>query len=178
MSIYRHEHRGLALAGQFFGADLHLSGVDSSIGQEAPVTDQYLAVLNRYLDAFSGDRLKVCRLCQPDASQWLERNLSTGPAGAFGDPILYLVEGKATLDQLIAIKQTSKSLLGAGPEDEASLAALTSYFFAVAAALLHHRTVICSRSRSTVKPVLLDLAAVSGEPWATFLSDASDNPTE
>ena len=120
----------------------------------------------------------IDRLCQPDGSLWLEKNLSSGPAGAFGDPVLYLVEGKATLDQLIAIKQTSKSLLGAGREDEANLAALTSYFFAVAAALLHHHTVICSRSRSVVNPVLLDLAAVAGEPWGTFLSDASDNPTE
>ncbi len=120
----------------------------------------------------------IDRLCQPDASLWLEKNLSSGPAGAFGDPVLYLVEGKATLDQLIAIKQTSKSLLGAGPEDEANLAALTSYFFAVAAALVHHQTVICSRSRDEVNAALLDLAAVAAEPWATLLSHASDNPTE
>lgn len=120
----------------------------------------------------------IDRLCRPDASLWLEENLSSGPAGAFGDPVLYLVEGKATLDQLIAIKQTSKSLLGAGRKDEANLAALTSYFFAVGAALLHHQTVICSRSRDEVTEALLDLAAVAAEPWATFLSDASDAQTE
>ena len=122
------------------------------------------------------DRL-IDRLCQPDASLWLEKNLSSGPAGAFGDPVLYLVEGKATLDQLIAVKQTSKSLLGAGREDEATLAALTSYFFAVAAALVHHQTVICSRSREEANATLLDLAAVAAEPWATLLSDASDTQT-
>lgn len=120
----------------------------------------------------------IDRLCQPDASQWLEKNLSSGPAGAFGDPVVYLAEGKATLDQLIAIKQTSKSLLGAGPKDETNLAAQTSYFFAVAAALVHHQTVICSRSRDEVTAVLLDLAAVAGEPWTTLLSDASDPQTE
>lgn len=123
------------------------------------------------------DRL-IDRLSQPDAFLWLEKNLLSGPAGAFGDPLVYLVEGKATLDQLIAIKQTSKSLLGASPGDEANLTALAGYFFAVAAALVHHQTVICSRPRDEMTTALLDLAAVAAEPWATLLSDASDHQSE
>ncbi len=120
----------------------------------------------------------IDRLCQPDAPLWLEKNLTSGPAGAFGDPVVYLVEGKATLDQLVAVKQTSKSLLGAGREDEPRLTALTSYFFAIAAALVHYRTIICSRSRNEVDAILLDLAAVAAEPWATLLSDAADTQSE
>ncbi len=120
----------------------------------------------------------IDRLCRPDAPQWLDEKLTSGPAGAFGDPVVYMVEGEATLDQLIAVKQTSKSLLGAGKEEEPKLTALASYFFAIAAALVHHRTVICSRSRHEVDAALLDLAAVAAEPWATLLSDAAHAQTE
>ncbi len=118
------------------------------------------------------------RLLQKDGGKWLEVALKGGPTGSFGSPIAFVFEGKATLDQLIAIKQTSKSLLHAEPNLNGRLTALASYFFAVAAALLHHHTNISSRTRDELDSVLLELAAVCPPPWAAFLDKSSSTPSE
>jgi len=113
----------------------------------------------------------IDRLCLSDGSEWLARSLATGPAGAFGDPVVYLVEGQATLDQLLAAKQSSKTLMSAaGP---ARLTALASYLLTVAAGFVHYKTNICSRSQEEIDEVLLDLAAVTAEPWTTLLAAAA-----
>lgn len=117
------------------------------------------------------------RIVTADGETWLADVLKTGPAGSFGSPTTYLLEGKATLDQLTAIKQTSKSLLNSEPNPAGRLTALASYFYAVAAALRHYRTNISSRSRDELNPVLQELAAVSPSPWADFLDEASSSPT-
>lgn len=115
----------------------------------------------------------IDRLSLPGAGDWLAQTLAQGPAGAFGDPASYLAEGKATLDQLLAVKQSSKSLLNTVDDPATRLAALAGYFFAIAAALVQHKSNISSRSLSELEPVLLDLASVTAEPWTSLLAGAS-----
>ncbi len=113
------------------------------------------------------------RLSRPDGAKWLSRVLSAGPTAAFGAAREQIADGKASLEQLRAIKQTSKSLLQNSKDPQSRLTAMVSYFFPVAAALTHYDESICSRPREELETVLLDLAAVTDEPWSSMFSTAA-----
>ncbi len=115
----------------------------------------------------------IDRLLDVDGPTWLDSVLRSGPAGSFGDPMVTLLDGAATLDQLMAVKQTSKSLLTRDANADSRLTALATYFFVVAAALGNHQTNICSRSGHELAEVLLELASVCPEPWREWLDHAA-----
>jgi hypothetical protein len=115
----------------------------------------------------------INRMSTKDGHTWLRKTLETGPTAAFGPPVAQLVEGAATLDQLVTMKQSGKSLAGSSCDDQSTLAAMVCYFFPIASAMVHHGRNICSRSRDELNVTLLDLATVAPEPWADLLSRAA-----
>lgn len=116
----------------------------------------------------------IDRLGAPDSEAWLERAMERAPQVGGADPAGAMLRGADT-DTLSRIKSTGKKLLAdAGTEDH-RLTGLALYFFAVASALAHHDTVICSRTREELHPVLLDLAAVCSARWAELCTNAAAN---
>jgi hypothetical protein len=119
----------------------------------------------------------VSRLCRSDGHQWFESTLRNGPVGRLGEPREQLCAGAASLEQVRNAKEQCKVLLQKAPDRESRLAALAGYFVTIAAALAHHQTVICGRSREDLDPVLLDLAEVTPSEWSDLLSRATLVPT-
>lgn len=116
----------------------------------------------------------IDRLGAPDAAAWLERTMDRAPRVGELEPA-GAVLGGADADTLSRVKNTGKKLLAdAGSEDQ-RLTGLALYFFAVASALAHHDTVICSRTRDELHAVLLDLAAACPEPWSDLCTKAAAN---
>ncbi len=118
----------------------------------------------------------IDRLSQLDGHHWLDSALSTGTASMFEDPENALIRGSATLDQLKRMKEEGKSVIKRSRDRETRLNALASYFLAIAAAMVHHRNLICSRRRDELNPVLLDLASVAPGKWSDLLSQAALTP--
>lgn len=118
----------------------------------------------------------VDRLLEPDGSQWLSRILHTGPIATHGLPKELLCDGRATMDQLMAIKGESKEMLQGPGRAQGRAAALMGYLLAVAAALVHHGQMISSRPRSELDAVLLELADVTPGEWAGLLRRAARVP--
>ena len=115
----------------------------------------------------------VDRLSEPDGAEWLIRALEDKALGGRGSAVEQLAEGRATIDQLAEVKDRSQRLLRTGPDQDTLLAGIAGYFFALAAALLHHGRALSSRSRDELDPVLLDLATVAPSPFSEMLSDAT-----
>lgn len=115
----------------------------------------------------------LSRLSEPDASDWLRAAIETGPLGTLGPRAEGLYEGRATVEELAAVKEECKALLRASDCEESRLVSMLSYFLAVAAALVHHDTLISSRSRLELEPLLLDLAEVAPSPWPELLARAA-----
>jgi hypothetical protein len=115
----------------------------------------------------------VDRLLEPDGDQWLSRILHTGPVATHGLPKELLCEGRATFEQLMAIKGQSKQMLQGPGGRESRASALMGYMLAVAAALVHHGRMISSRPRSELDAVLLELADVTPGEWAGLLRRAA-----
>jgi hypothetical protein len=97
--------------------------------------------------------------------------LDSGPAAVLGPPLEALAGGRATLPQLVALKERCKA--AADRDLRRRLERLGGYFTAVAAALVHHRARITSRSAEELEPVLLDLAAATEGPWEDLFARGS-----
>jgi hypothetical protein len=124
------------------------------------------------------DRL-IERLSHADKNAWVEdslddltrsiqqpvRDLLLGPGGSGGGP--------AALDALKSMKDRCKRLAAKGKPGEEPLAPMLGYFFALASALAHHRTLVSSVPRGEIDGVLLDLACVLPDPWADLLCRAT-----
>jgi DNA-directed RNA polymerase specialized sigma24 family protein len=80
--------------------------------------------------------------------------------------------GKASLDELIALKERCKRLHKEGGDDN-RLAGLAGYHLAVGAALRHHRSYISSQPRVEFDLLLLRLADCLPEPWRKVLREAA-----
>ena len=113
------------------------------------------------------------RLDQSDGAAWLESALTRGPIGGVGDATALIIEGGATVEDLMAIKERSKlGYASAGNEDERRIV-LLAYFLAVAAALLHHDRLITSQPRESVNEMLIDLGGSLPATWAAFAERAA-----
>ncbi len=117
------------------------------------------------------------RLAQPDGSAWLGAALISGPAADFGHPEELLANGKATLEQLRAIKQAG-TRQASDESYGAHWPAMICYFFAIAAGLAHFGVNLSSRSPADLEAVFLDLAAVTPPIWSDlFVRAAAALPT-
>ena len=92
--------------------------------------------------------------------------MTSGPAGELGPLAETLRDGHLTLEQVVTLKQTCSTLAQDGADSDARLAAMTGYFFAIAAGLAHFDTNISSRKPEQLVPMLQDLAAVTPEDWS------------
>ena len=106
---------------------------------------------------------------------WLEGLIDGSPMALFGPPQELLVEGKASLGQLQTIHEKSKALKNTR-EREDDLRALLGYMLANAAALVHHGTLITTRTREELNPIFRDLAAALPAPWSGLLEKAIQGP--
>lgn len=117
------------------------------------------------------------RLGRPDGSAWLSAALVAGPAAAFGHPEELMAGGKATLEQLRAIKQAG-TRQASDESYGAHWPAMICYFFAIAAGLAHFGVNLSSRPPAELEAVLLDLAAVTPPVWSElFVRAANALPT-
>lgn len=112
----------------------------------------------------------IDRLTLVDGPDWFRRMLAEGPVARLGDAEDQLVRGKATLGELVQLKQASKQQFKRRADSQDRLYGMAGYFLSVAAALRHHGKNICSRPRTELEDTLLDLAAAVPEPWESFLS--------
>ena len=102
----------------------------------------------------------------------LEELLDSGPTRRLlGRPLQALAGGGASLAELAEAKNRCKATPQRGMRER--LEHLAGYFTAVAAALVHHRTRITTRTREDLEPVLLDLPASTVSPWSELFGRAS-----
>jgi hypothetical protein len=95
----------------------------------------------------------------------LESLLASGPARGVS------VSGDATLSDLIEAKRRCTLEEDAGLQGR--LERLAGYFTVVAAALCHHRVLVCGRSLAELRPILIDLASVTEGSWSDLFARAS-----
>lgn len=77
------------------------------------------------------------------------------------------------LDAIRRIKDRCKKQAARAEPGKEPLEPMLGYFFAVAAALAHHNTLISSVTRSEIDGVLLDLACELPDPWVELLCRAT-----
>ncbi len=143
-------------------------------GESSPQTKKQTARLIELAMTKSNPMVEELRrrIEAEDGHQWFLSVLNSGPTAFLGSPDL-LATGQISLSQLKQIKELSKSLVGQRRDPQARLAGAIGYFLSIAAALTHHHTRICSRPRTELDPVLLDLASVTQSPWSELLSRAA-----
>jgi hypothetical protein len=116
-------------------------------------------------------------LMQIDGQLWLALMLETGPTGGLGAPPRdSLCHGRASLEQLRAMKRECKRHLKRSRDPEVRLGALAGYFATVAAALVHYGQLICNRSRGELEPILLELSEVTPRAWSVLFMQAAIVP--
>ncbi len=115
----------------------------------------------------------IDRLREPDAAEWLDTALRSGPIPDDGAPVALLVEGTATAEDLVSLTERSKALLRTAGAGSQRLPGVAGYFLSIAAALRHHGVLITDRSRDELDPVLLDLAEAAPAPYGDMLSAAT-----
>jgi hypothetical protein len=113
------------------------------------------------------------RLTQPDGSPWLAATLRKPPFSLLDDARAALVDGRASLAEITQWRLQCKQIVGQAAAREVFLAGVAGYFFALAAALLHHRRYLSSQPLAELREILIDLATVVDEPWSSFLSRAA-----
>ena len=118
------------------------------------------------------DRL-IERLSRADGESWFRNALESIPDVKGRSPVEQLAEGWASVQELCAIKDRCKHLRARSSGEEDILVSMLGYFLAVAAALVHHATVISGRSGKDLEPLLLDLATTVPEPWSDLLARAA-----
>ena len=107
------------------------------------------------------------------AAKWLEFALDHGPMKEIGPAREYLLDGRATADQMRLAKNQSKRLLKKATTSQERLAAMAGYFISIAASLAHHRVVSSDRPYADIRNVLIDLATALPEPWSDMLGRAT-----
>ena len=111
--------------------------------------------------------------------QWLSSALQAGPMTAVGSAAggasaaELLASGKATLEQCSAIKEKSKKIVKNAISPQERLGGIAGYFISIAAGLRHHDVLLTTHDRDELAGILLDLAEVAPEPFATLLSEAA-----
>ncbi len=115
----------------------------------------------------------IDRLHEADGAAWLSRALNAGPLHGIGAADAMLLEGKASVATLAAIKERSKVILERPRDREERLAGLAGYFLSIAAGLRHHGKVIGGRGREERDAVFLDLAAAAPPAWSEMLGAAT-----
>ncbi|MCI0365895.1 MAG: hypothetical protein L0Y44_00035 [Phycisphaerales bacterium] len=115
----------------------------------------------------------IDRLNQPDGKRWLPGALEDGPMRGMGTPLDLLVNGKATVQQCMLIKDHSKVFVRKAMDNEAKMAGIAGYFLAIAAGLRHHGVLLTARERAGLRDILLDLAEALAEPYRALVSQAA-----
>src|SRR5262245_15329956 len=113
------------------------------------------------------------RLAELDGREWLEARLRMAPFALLGNPTAALVDGRASLAELEELRLRCKRITAQATSRDLLLAAVAGYFFAIGAALLHHRRYTSSQPIRELREILIDLATVADEPWSSFLSRAA-----
>jgi hypothetical protein len=113
------------------------------------------------------------RLRAPGSAEWLENELERVllPEGVLPAS---LRSGGVDLAALRRAKTRAVRLATNSLNGRDRMAALVAHDFVVAAALLHHRTLISERPREHWDDRLIELAVSTPEPWRTFLRLAAD----
>lgn len=110
----------------------------------------------------------VTRLTLPDGPQWFEEALST-PSIRDGERLRV---GPCLHQELLDLKDRSKSLLShAGNSTEEAIAIL-GYLLAQAAHLVHHDAPLSASLPEEVSQAFDDLAAIAPSPWNDFFRAA------
>ncbi|QOJ00177.1 MAG: hypothetical protein HRU70_06620 [Phycisphaeraceae bacterium] len=118
----------------------------------------------------------ISKILAPNGHAWLTDALRcpaglpipSAPESAFAD-------GSLPLDTLKAIKDRAKPLALSSHDPQTRLAATASYYVAIAAALVHHRTLITSQPAAELVAALADFAEAAPEPWSRLLGQAALN---
>lgn len=145
-----------------------------------PLTDRQTAGLLEMCVSHSRrpvDHL-IDRLHEPDGPEWWQRAIESNCTAVCGPNPDDLLEGRATLDQLTAFIKSCSQRAKSAMNLETKLLAAAGYFVAVAAGLAYHETLICSRSRDELAPILRELAEITPKAWASLLRSASDKRQE
>jgi hypothetical protein len=118
------------------------------------------------------------RLDEDDGPDWFENFIKAGPIASEGPATELLANGTASLDQMKSINKAGRALLKSASHREDRMAALIAYFMSIAAAVVHHETLITSRERKELDPLFFDLSASVPDPWAAFLASAVEKQPE
>ncbi len=119
----------------------------------------------------------IDRLSEDDGPTFFEDTLMPGLISAYGGLVERMVDRSATLDELVEIKEKAKALKVGAEGEPQRLVAMAGYFFAVGTALILHNKLICSRPRTELQPIMLDLATVTPPPLSEIIEKAANPPS-
>lgn len=115
----------------------------------------------------------IDRLRSSAGKSWFAGILKRPPFADLPDAVGQLVQGRASLDEIVAFKDAAKHAVTAAQAADAELAGIAAYYIAIAAAMTHHNSLISSVNRTELDAVLLDLAEVLPSPWSELASRAA-----
>lgn len=115
----------------------------------------------------------IDRLRSSAGKSWFAGILKRPPFADLPDAVGQFVQGRASLDQIVAFKDAAKHAVTAAQGADAELAGIAAYYIAIAAAMAHHNSLISSVNRTELDAVLLDLAEVLPSPWSELASRAA-----
>lgn len=113
------------------------------------------------------------RLRSTAGKAWFAGMLKRPPFAGLREPVEQLVQGRASLDEIVAFKDAGKQAVTTAPGADAELTGVAAYYLAIAAAMAHHNSLISSVNRPELDAVLLDLAEVLPSPWSELASRAA-----
>ncbi len=108
-----------------------------------------------------------------DCGFWLQTAVTetVGPDRAQAERLL--VHGKATIEELEALKERSKALFRTAESHDGQLRATLLYFLVHGAFVVHHRMLSTNRTKAELKEAFGALAAAVPPPWSDLLARAA-----
>lgn len=116
----------------------------------------------------------IKRLRQPDGAQWLASALVEVLGGSADSPGRKLLDPGTPLVELTQLKERSTDFARRASDSESWLMGMAGYFLSIGAALVHHSSLITSRSRDEVTRTLRQLAETTSPPWSSLLKRAAE----
>jgi hypothetical protein len=114
------------------------------------------------------------RLESPTADRWVASIIRRPPFDQLADPVASLTQPGAPLADIIILKSRGKEIVKSSPGVlETYEAGLAAYYFGLAAALAHYRTLLTRTPVPEIHALMIELAAVSPKPWSELFTDAA-----
>lgn len=115
----------------------------------------------------------VTQLADGKGESWFNARVEARLGLPLESPEAGLIEGTSSVDELSALKALCEESFDKAKDSQERAAATLSYCLVIAAALIHHGTIITSRNRLELEAVFKELAPVTPLPWREVFARAA-----